>query len=49
MYVRTTKHVRVDSEMLVMFRPDKGFFGDVQERCRYCLCEKRTPECCARL
>ncbi len=46
MYVSTPKHVRVDSEILVMFRPDRGFFGAIQERCRCCLCKKRTPECC---
>jgi hypothetical protein len=33
MYVRTArlKQVRVDSEILVMFRPDNGFFGGVRE------------------
>ena len=37
--------VRVDNEILVMYQPDRGFFGGVQGRCR-CLCEKRIPECC---
>ena len=46
MYVRTTSKVRVDNEILVMYQPDRGFFGGVQGRCRCCLCEKRTPECC---
>jgi hypothetical protein len=46
MYVRTTRQVRVDSEILVMYQPDRGFFGGVQGRCRCCLCEKCTPECC---
>jgi hypothetical protein len=45
MYVRTTRKVRVDNEILVMYQPDRGFFGGVQGRCR-CLCEKRIPECC---
>jgi hypothetical protein len=30
MYVRTTRQVRVDSEILVMYQPDRGFFGGVQ-------------------
>ena len=47
MYVRTTRQVRVDSEILVMYQPDRGFFGGVHGRCKCCLCEKRTPECCA--
>ena len=47
MYLRTTRQVRVDSEILVMYQPDRGFFGGVHGRCRCCLCEKRTPECCA--
>jgi hypothetical protein len=46
MYVRTTRQVRVDSEILVMYQPDRGFFGGVHGRCRCCLCEKLTPECC---
>jgi hypothetical protein len=45
-YVRTTRQVRVDSEILVMYQTDRGFFGGVQGRCRCCLCENRTPECC---
>ncbi len=45
MYVQTTRKVRVDNEILVMYQPDRGFFGGVQGRCR-CLCEKRIPECC---
>jgi hypothetical protein len=45
-YVRTTRQVRVDSEILVMYQSDRGFFGGVHGRCRCCLCEKRTPECC---
>ena len=45
MYVRITRKVRVDNEILVMYQPDRGFFGGVQGRCR-CLCEKRIPECC---
>jgi hypothetical protein len=47
MYVRTTRQVRVDSEILVMYQPDTGFFGGVHGRCWCCLCEKLTPECCA--
>ena len=47
MYVRTTRQVRVDSEILVMYQPDRGFFGGVHGRCKCCLCEKRTPECFA--
>ena len=43
----TTRQVRVDSEILVMYQPDRGFFGGVHGRCRCCLCEKLTPECCA--
>ena len=46
MYVRTTRKVLVDDEILVMYEPDRGFFRGVQGRCRCCLCEKRTPECC---
>ena len=46
-YVRTTRQVRVDNEILVMYKPDRRFFGGVQGRCRCCLWEKRTPECCA--
>ncbi len=38
MYVRTTRQVRVDSEILVMYQLDRGFFGGVQGRCRCCLC-----------
>jgi hypothetical protein len=45
MFVRTTR--QVDSGILVMFQPDRGFFGGVQGRCRCCLCQKSTPECCA--
>jgi hypothetical protein len=45
MYVRTTRQVRADSEILVMYHPARGFFGGVQGRCRCGLCEKRTPEC----
>jgi len=45
MYVRTTKWVRADSEILVMFRPDGGFFRGMQGRCRCCACEQRTPAC----
>ena len=45
MYVRTTKLVRAGSEILVRFRPDGGFFGGKQGRCRCCWCEKRTAEC----
>jgi len=41
MYVRTTRKVRVDNEILVMYQPDRGFFGGVQGRCR-CLCEQWT-------
>ena len=47
MYVCITRQVRVDSENLVMYQPDRGFFGGVHGRCRCCLCEKHTPECCA--
>ena len=47
MYVRTTRQVRVESEILVMYQSDRGFFWGVQGRCRCCLCEKCTPECCA--
>jgi hypothetical protein len=47
MYVRTTRQMRVDSEILVMYQPDRGFFGGVQGRCRCCLYENRTPECYA--
>ena len=36
MFVRTTR--QVDSGILVMFQPDRGFFGGVQGRCRCCLC-----------
>jgi hypothetical protein len=46
MYVHTTRQVWVDSEILVMYQPDKEFFGGVQGRCRCCLCEQRTPEFC---
>ena len=46
MYVSTTRQVRVDSKILVMYQPDRGFFGRVHGRCRCCLCEKLTPECC---
>jgi len=45
MYVRTTRKVRVDNEILVMYQPDREFFGGVQGGGR-CLCEKRIPECC---
>ena len=31
MYVRTTKQVRVDSEILVMYQPDRGFSGECME------------------
>jgi hypothetical protein len=47
MFVRIARQVRVDSEILVMYQPDRGFFGGVKGRCRSCLCEKHTPECCA--
>jgi hypothetical protein len=47
MYVRTTRQVPKDSEILVMYQPDRGFFGGVHGRCKCCLCEKRTPECFA--
>jgi hypothetical protein len=47
MYVRTTRQVPKDSEILVMYQSDRGFFGGVYGRCKCCLCEKRTPECCA--
>ena len=47
MYVRTTRQVRVDSEILVMYQADRGFFGGVHGRCKCCLCENRTPECSA--
>jgi hypothetical protein len=47
MYVRTTRQVPKDSEILVMYQPDRGFFGGVHGRCKCCLCEKSTPECCA--
>ena len=33
MHVRSTRQVRVDSEFLVMYQLDKGFFGGVQGRC----------------
>jgi hypothetical protein len=45
MYVRTTRQVWVDIEILVMYQSDRGFFGGVQGRCRCCLCEKRDLAC----
>jgi hypothetical protein len=42
MYVRTTRQVRVDSEILVMYQPDRRFFGGVQGRCVLFVRESHT-------
>ncbi len=34
------QHVRVDSEISVMYQPDRGVSGGMQGRCMCCLCEK---------
>jgi hypothetical protein len=37
MYVRTTRQVRMDSGILVMYQPDRGVFGGLQGRCWCCF------------
>jgi hypothetical protein len=54
MYMRTTKHVLVDSEILVMFRIDRGYFrgrggegaGVVGARNVHQSVDRRALACC---